>query len=233
MPVADIVVPVFNEEGILEEFYSRISKLGLDIKLIFIDNASVDSSLSILESFKDVTIIRHQSNEGYGSSLIDGMRHGCSENIIIIDADCEYPPEAIPDILKTLQKHDLVYASRLLFRKSARESNMPRLKILGNAIISGLFNLLFRQHTTDLYTGCKGFKRKCLENVTFSRKGFEHVLEFACILSSRGYKIFDIPIPFSPRNSGTSKMSHLSETLKFLYFLVLLRITLPRNIKLD
>ncbi len=96
MPIADIVVPVFNEEDILEEFDSRISKLGLDLNLIFIDNASVDSSLSILESFKDVTIIRHQSNEGYGSSLIDGMQLGCSDNIIIIDADCEYRPEAVP-----------------------------------------------------------------------------------------------------------------------------------------
>ena len=87
-----------------------------------------------------------------------------------------------------------------------------------------------KQH---LYTGCKGFKRKCIEDVSFRRKGFEHVLEFACVLSARGYKIFDIPVTFNPRSTGTSKMSHLSETLKFLYFLVLLRIILPRNNKLD
>ena len=150
MPIADIVVPVFNEEDILEEFIVAYrSKLSLN--LIFIDNSSVDSSLSILESFKDVTIIRHQSNEGYGSSLIDGMQLGCSDNIIIIDADCEYPPKADADILKALQKHDLVYTSRLLFRKSARDSNMPYLKLLGNKIISGLFNVLFSQQTTPLH----------------------------------------------------------------------------------
>ena len=231
MPVADIIVPVFNEEGILEQFYSRVRNLGLDLNLIFIDNASVDSSLSILESFEDVIIIRHHSNEGYGSSLVDGMCQGSCENIIIIDADCEYPPEAIPDILEELQNSDIVYTSRLLNRKSAQDANMPYLKLLGNQAISGLFNVLFGQNTTDLYTGCKGFKRQCINGVSFNRMGFEHVLEFACTLSSRGYKIVDIPVVFEPRNTGTSKMSHLSETLKFLYVLALMRITLSRDRK--
>lgn len=231
MPVADIIVPVFNEEDILEQFYSRLGKLGLDLNLIFIDNGSIDSSLSILESFQDVTIIRHHSNEGYGSSLADGMRHGSCENIIIIDADCEYPPEAIPDILEELRKSDIVYASRLLDRKSAQDANMPYIKLLGNRVISGLFNVLFGQNTTDLYTGCKGFKRQCVKGVSFSRMGFEHVLEFACILSSRGYKIVDIPISYEPRNTGMSKMSHLSETLKFLYVLACMRIALSCNSK--
>lgn len=229
MPVADIIVPVFNEECILAEFYTRVCELGLELNLIFVDNASVDSSLSILESFEHVTIIRHASNEGYGSSLIDGMLQGSSEIIIVIDADCEYPPEAIPDILAALQKHDIVYTSRLLSKGPMANSNMPYLKRQGNKIISRLFNLLFNQRTTDLYTGCKGFKRECIEGVTFKRKGFEHVLEFACISSSRGYRIFDIPIKFMPRATGTSKMSHLSETLKFLYFLAFYRITLPRR----
>ena len=224
MPIADVVVPVYNEENILEEFYRRVCALEIDLNVIFIDNASVDSSMSILESFKNVTIIRHQSNEGYGSSLIEGMQYGRSENIIIIDADCEYPPEAIPDILAALQEHDLVYTSRLLFRKSARDANMPYLKMLGNKFISGLFNILFEQNTTDLYTGCKGFKRHCIDDVSFIRKGFDHVLEFACVLSSRGYKIVDIPILFEPRNTGSSKMSHLSETLKFLYFVAYFKI---------
>ncbi|MDC0362950.1 glycosyltransferase family 2 protein [Halioglobus sp.] len=233
MPVADIIVPVFNEEDILEQFYSRVSNLGLDLNLIFIDNASVDSSLSILESFQDVTIIRHQSNEGYGSSLVDGMCHGRCENIIIIDADCEYPPEAIPHILEELRSSDIVYTSRLLHRKSAEDANMPYLKLLGNRIISGLFNILFDQNTTDLYTGCKGFKRDCIKGVSFSRMGFEHVLEFACTLSSRGYSIVDIPVVFEPRNTGTSKMSHLSETLKFLYVLALMKLTLSREKKTE
>jgi glycosyltransferase involved in cell wall biosynthesis len=226
---ADVIVPVFNEEDILEDFYRRICALNLDLNLIFIDNASSDNSLKIIESFPDVVVIRHQSNEGYGSSLIDGMKLCRNSNIIIIDADCEYPPEEIPNILSALDDHDLVYTSRLFQRSSAIDANMPYLKLLGNKIISGLFNRLFHQKTTDLYTGCKGFKRHCIEGLHFKRKGFEHVLEFACLLSRSGYHIFDIPIDFTPRGTGRSKMSHLSETTKFLFLLLYFRTTAGRT----
>ena len=221
MPLADVIVPVFNEEEILADFYQRICALNLNLNLIFIDNASTDNSVQIIESFADVTIVKHASNEGYGGSLIDGMAYGNSDNIIIIDADCEYPPEAIPTILSALEQHELVYTSRLLQRRSAADANMPRLKMLGNKIITTLFNRLFNQHTTDLYTGCKGFKRHCIKGVSFQHKGFEHVLEFACKLSQRGYQIVDIPVNFAPRSTGSSKMSHLSETSKFLFLLLL------------
>lgn len=225
MQEADVIVPVFNEEDILEDFYRRICNLNLNLHLIFVDNASSDQSLKIIESFSDVTIIKHNVNEGYGSSLIDGMKCGRNNKVIIIDADCEYPPEAIPDILCALDKHDLVYTSRLLRRRSAVAANMPMLKVMGNKIISGLFNRLFGQRTTDLYTGCKGFRRDCIEGLDFRRRGFEHVLEFACLLSRRGYKIVDIPIEFAPRSTGKSKMSHLSETTKFLLLLLYFRVT--------
>lgn len=216
----DVIVPVFNEEDILGEFFRRIQALNLNLNLIFIDNASTDRSLDILESFEDVTIIKHDTNEGYGGSLIDGMSCCRNENIIIIDADCEYPPEAIPDILRTLEAEDVVYASRFRARRSASEANMPYLKMFGNRIISMLFNVLFGQRTTDLYTGCKGFKRHCIEGLAFRRRGFEHVLEFACMVSRRGYRIAEVPVVFEPRSTGSSKMSHVSETLKFLGLLV-------------
>jgi len=226
MPVADVIVPVYNEEDILEGFYRRVQALGLDLNLIFIDNASTDRSLQILQSFPDVAIIRHATNEGYGSSLVDGIRHGSHENIIVIDADCEYPPEIIPAILAGLDRHEVVYTSRLLGITSPAAANMPYLKFLGNRIISTLYNLLFGQNVTDLYTGCKGFKRHCVDGMDFHRMGFEHVLELSCKLSRRGHRIHDIPISFEPRHTGASKMNHVTETSKFLYLLLRYRLGL-------
>jgi dolichol-phosphate mannosyltransferase len=224
MFVADVIVPVYNEEDILEDFYRRVMALDLDLRLIFIDNASTDRSLQILQSFPGVDVIRHDRNEGYGSSLVDGILHGENDNIIIIDADCEYPPEVIPAILTALEDHDVVYTSRFVGRVSSGETNMPYLKYLGNKIISSLYNGLFRQNVTDLYTGCKGFKRRCIEGIDFERRGFEHVLELSCRLSQRGYRILDVPIVFEPRHTGSSKMNHVSETAKFLYLLLRYRL---------
>lgn len=220
MPQADVIIPVYNEEDILMEFYQRVKALDLDLNLIFVDNASTDSSVQIIQSFPDVTLVRHSNNEGYGASLIDGMHSGTCENIVIIDADCEYPPEVLPSLLQALEKNDVVYTSRMLSRQSAAEAKMPYLKMLGNKLISGSFNALFGQKTTDLYTGCKAYRRHCIEGVNFKYRGFEHVLELACVLSGRGYQITDVPISYDQRRTGSSKMSHVSETAKFLFLLL-------------
>ncbi len=224
----DVIVPVFNEAEILKDFYQRISALRLPLNLIFIDNASSDDTVSIIKGFTDATLIQHDRNEGYGGSLIDGINSSSNNTIIIIDADCEYPPEAIPDILHALETSDVVYTSRLMTKHSP---NMPWLKSLGNKIISGLYNVLFGQSTTDLYTGCKGFKRHCVEGVSFRRQGFEHVLELACRLSRRGYKIVDVPVKFEPRSTGSSKMAHVPETLKFLLLILFYAATMRSEIR--
>lgn len=223
--VVDIIVPVFNEEQGLQEFFQRTAALPLKIHLIFIDNASSDNSLAMLKTYDGATVIEHQYNEGYGASLRDGIRAASSDKIVIIDADCEYPPESIPDMVRELDEHEVVYASRFLEKQQSR---MPFLKIFGNKVISRLFNLLFDQQVTDLYTGSKAFRRVVVADLTMDRDGFEHVLEVAARLAKKGVAIHEIPVRFRARQTGNSKMSHLAETLKYLYFLVLYFITISK-----
>lgn len=210
----DIIVPVYNEEEILVHFHERMMALGMDLNLVYIDNASTDRSVEIISGFSDVTLIRHQKNEGYGGSLLDGIAHTENERVVIIDADCEYPPEAIPQLVNELEKSEVVYTSRFL---EGRNAFMPFTKRIGNQIISALFNMLFRQDVTDLYTGCKAFNRTALDGVSLQRKGFEHVLEFGVKLAKKNIKIHEIGVDFTPRHTGEAKMQHLSETLKYLY----------------
>ncbi len=210
----DIIVPVLNEEEILQEFHTRIRRLNFPVNLVFVDNASTDKSVDIISSFPDTTLIRHQSNEGYGASLIDGIKASNNSKIVIIDADCEYPPEAIPALVKELDNADVVYTSRFLDNSN---TSMPFLKRKGNQIISSLFNLLFKQNVTDLYTGCKAINRSALQGIKLERKGFEHVLELGVKLARNNIKITEIPVVFSPRHTGQAKMKHVSETLKYLY----------------
>jgi len=213
----DILVPVRNESAGLARFYERISQVPGEFRLVFIDNASTDNSVDIINGFPNSCMIRHERDEGYGGSIIDGIAQTTAPYIVIIDADCEYPPECVPDLVDSLEDHDIVYASRFLNKDSAAEARMPFLKMFGNRCISSLFNVLFGQHTTDLYTGCKALRRTCLEGVDLQCKGFEHVLELAARLAHRGYKIKEIPVMFEPRETGRSKMRHVSETVKFVW----------------
>lgn len=217
MGAIDIIVPVYNEEEGLETFYKRIKSVPVAANLIFIDNASTDRTVDILKSFDDVSIILHDKNEGYGSSINDGIKSSKADIILVIDADCEYPPEAIPDILRKLESEEVVYTSRFL---DGKNDDMPLIKRKGNQLISFLFNMLFRQKVTDLYTGCKAFRRYTLDGFAMERSGFESVLEMAVHFANSGYTISEVPVKFESRQTGTSQMKHVSEVFKFLYLLM-------------
>ncbi len=221
----DVVIPVYNEEKGLPEFITRLTQLDLNIHPVFVDNASTDGSLQIMRQVPGATVITHARNEGYGASLRDGIRATTTEKILIIDADCEYPPEALPALAAELDQHSVVYASRFL--DPVRQTPMPFLKKAGNVIISGLYNFLFNQQTTDLYTGSKGFQRAAIYSLPMQRNGFEHVLEIATRLARRGYTIKEIHVPFRPRQTGQAKMKHIPETIKYLYLLLYYFITIP------
>lgn len=218
----DVIVPVYNEEEILPEFHRRLRSLGLPLNIVYVDNFSRDNSVAIISSFGDATLIRHDRNEGYGASIVDGIAASRNEKIIIIDADCEYPPEAIPELIKRLDTADIVYTSRF---QDGRNDFMPRTKRLGNQLITGLFNFLYRQRLTDLYTGCKGLRRSALKDLTLSCKGFEHVLELGVKLAVKKVRTDEIPVRFAPRHTGVAKMQHLSETAKYFYLIFLYYFT--------
>jgi glycosyltransferase involved in cell wall biosynthesis len=223
-PTFDLVVPVFNEEDGLPDFFRRLEELQLNYQLnyqlILVDNASTDGSLTLLKNHPTALVIEHEKNEGYGGSMTDGINAGQNEWVITIDADCEYPPECIPAVLDALSQHSVVYASRFLDPQLMRASGMPLIKRLGNRLFSWSYNRRFTQRTTDLYTGCKGIRRSALEGIVFEQKGFEYVLELAAKLAAKGHLIYDIPVQFEARSSGASKMHYLSESTKYFWLLM-------------
>ena len=207
----DIVVPVYNEQASIDEFYERVARLGLAHRLLFVDNASTDGTVAAIERHPDVRLVRHRSNEGYGASIRDGIAASESEYVVVIDADLEYPPEMIPVILEALEAHPVVFGSRFL---GARPPAMSLLRRLGNRWASGLFNVLFGQRTTDLYTGMKGLRRSRLPLSDLHCAGFEHCVELAALVTRAGHRIHEIPVDYHPRRKGRSKMRHVPEGLK-------------------
>lgn len=224
-------MPVLNERENLPVFCQRIALLACadELRLIFVDNGSSDGSLDFLRTIKNAMIIEHTHNEGYGASLRDGINAAQGDFIVIIDADCEYAPEIIPRLIAELrQGKPVVYASRFLQGDCANVDAMPRFKVLGNRIISQLFNFLFHQRVTDLYTGCKALRRECVRGMHMKRNGFEQVLEIAVLLTQQGCRIDEVPVVFAPRSSGVSKMSHIVETAKYLFWLLFYRLKFIR-----
>jgi glycosyltransferase involved in cell wall biosynthesis len=220
-PDLDVVVPVLNEVEMLPRFLERVAALNLPLRLICVDNGSSDGTLELLRARPEITLIEHGRNLGYGRSLADGLQASRASRVVIIDADCEYPPEAIPELLAGLERAPVVYASRFL---GGRTLDMSPLRQAGNRLLTAIFNLLYGQRLTDLYTGMKALRREAFLGLPFCYGGFEHVVELAAGLARRGLTLAEAPVTYTPRQTGRSKMRHLPEVLKALWVLFKLRV---------
>jgi glycosyltransferase involved in cell wall biosynthesis len=213
----DIVVPVLNEEAYVDELFARVERLGLADGLIFVDNASTDGTVERIRRHPHVRLVQHARNEGYGASIRHGIAAGHGEVVIIIDGDLEYPPESIPAVLDAIAEHPVVYCSRFL---GSQPPAMSRFRSLGNRAMSALYNLLYDQRVTDLYTGMKGFRRDAFPLQGLTRDGFDHAAEIAALFASSGQRIHEIAVEYRPRQRGVSKMRHIPEAVKLCLLIV-------------
>jgi dolichol-phosphate mannosyltransferase len=121
--LVSIICPVYNEEQCLPIFYDRASQVaaGLkdryDFEMIFVNNRSEDRTLEILLGLRKkdprVQILTMSRNFGYQASVQAGLTHASGDAMVVIDVDCEDPPELIPTFIEKWEEgFDVVYGSR-------------------------------------------------------------------------------------------------------------------------
>lgn len=116
-----VVLPVFNESETLPELHRRLSvvmeALAEPYEIIFVDDGSRDASGELLHALQasdpHVRVLRLSRNFGHQSAISAGIDHARGDAVIVMDADLQDPPEALPDLLAPWrQGHDVVYAVR-------------------------------------------------------------------------------------------------------------------------
>ena len=116
------VVPCYNEEEVLHEFYQRVSivadsHLDYEFEYVFVNDGSVDSTPIILNEFADndpkVKVLHLARNQGHQAAITAGMDFSSGDLMVIIDADLQDPPELIDRILEKISEgYDLVHMQR-------------------------------------------------------------------------------------------------------------------------
>ena len=121
MPKYSIVVPVYNEELIINESYKRLKevmdKTGDDYEFIFVNDGSTDSTLekllAIHKTDKCVKLLDFSRNFGHQVAISAGLDYAMGDAVIVIDADLQDPPEVIPELIKKWKEgHDVVHGKR-------------------------------------------------------------------------------------------------------------------------
>ena len=106
-----VVIPAYNEEKGIEEVIDRVKKTLPKAEIIVVDDGSKDKTYEKAKR-TGVKVIHHSFNMGKACALKTGYKHANCEVIANIDADCTYPPEKIPKMVKKLNEFDLVVGSR-------------------------------------------------------------------------------------------------------------------------
>jgi polyisoprenyl-phosphate glycosyltransferase len=123
-PLLTILCPVYNEEAVVPLFLARIAPVmtrlseRYTVHLLFLDNASTDGTAQRLQAVKAAWpatyVITMSRNVGYQASIDCGLRHAQGDLFVIIDVDCEDPPEMILDFVARCEEgYDIVYGERI------------------------------------------------------------------------------------------------------------------------
>ena len=210
-----IIVPVYNEEKTIEEVLDRVEKEripGVEKEIIVVDDGSTDSTREKLKRIKakDITVILKEQNGGKGSAVRVGIEKATGDYIIIQDADLEYHPKYIKDLVRPIleKKAKVVYGTRLNRMPHLKKEESHHLFILhyfGNRFLSLITSILYLQWITDMETCYKLFPREALSGIKLDARGFELEPEITAKLSKRGYKIHEVPITVIPRGYEEGK----------------------------
>lgn len=120
--ICSVVIPVYNEEAVIEETYKRVKKVmdetGETYELLFVNDGSRDQSAAIIKGLAGrdnaVRLIDFSRNFGHQAAVTAGLDAAVGDAIVIIDADLQDPPEVIPQMLaKWREGYDVVYGKRL------------------------------------------------------------------------------------------------------------------------
>ncbi len=214
-----VVIPTYNEAGNISSMVESLFDLGLkELNILIVDDRSGDGTDLIadrLASGSDgrVAVIHRAGQRGLGISYLDGFRRALAEGadiIVQMDADFSHSPKDVPRLIKAIEeKADAAIGSR--YTKGGRTADdwgkgRAALSWSANAYARTILGVKVR----DITAGFKAWKRSALLALNIDRvrsNGYVFQVEMAYLSELLGLKVVEVPISFSERKIGESKMS--------------------------
>jgi glycosyltransferase involved in cell wall biosynthesis len=216
-----VVIPCLNEaeniERCVELAYAVLDEHELPGEVIVVDNGSDDGSGALARA-AGATVI-YEPRRGYGSAYLAGFNAARGDYIVMIDADLTYDFHDIPRFVEELDDGaELVMGNRM---EGIQPGAMPWLnRYIGNPVLSGFLNVLFRTHIRDVHCGMRAFRRDVLPQLDLHSTGMEFASEMVIRASKERLDIREFPIELHQRG-GSSKLSPFRDGWRHLRLILI------------
>ena len=223
-----VIIPVYNEDATLEGVVREVLELPHLLELIIVDDCSSDRTATVAQKLAtehvQVRYARHNENAGKTAAVKTGLSLTRGAIVVIQDADWEYHPSEIPELIQPILEGyaDVVYGSRFLVRKATRVLYFYH--YLANKALTFCSNLLTNLNLTDVETGYKAFRGEIVRNMIIDSSGFGFEIEVTAKIAKLGCAVYEVPISYYGRTYAEGKKIGLVDAL--LAFWLVLRFNL-------
>ncbi|MEJ2184485.1 MAG: polyprenol monophosphomannose synthase [Gemmatimonadota bacterium] len=211
-----VIVPTYNERHNVERIVPQILAQDPRIDVLIVDDASPDGTGDAAEGLASqhdrVHVLHRPGKLGLGTAYLDGFRWGLQQDYAFffeMDADFSHDPAHLPLFLQAITEYDVVLGSRYLGGR-INVVNWPISRLFLSYSANAYARWVTRVPVTDATGGFKCFRRKVLETLDLDRiesEGYSFQIEMSLRAWRAGFRIGEIPIVFTDRSEGESKMS--------------------------
>ena len=223
-----VVIPAYNEEGTVREtLASIVGTLGaeqIEHEVIVVDDSSTDSTAAVVErvaaEHPQVRCLPSPYRNGFGFAVRAGLEAFEGDAVAIVMADGSDSPRDLVAYQRLLEEgYECAFGSR--FMPGSEVIDYPRSKLIMNRIVNWGIRVLFRHGYNDTTNAFKAYRREVIDNIKpLLSHHFNLTVELPLKAVVRGYSYGTVPISWTNRTSGTSKLK-LNEMGSRYLFIVL------------
>jgi dolichol-phosphate mannosyltransferase len=210
-----IIVPTYNERENLPRVAQRLLSLPVTVDMLVVDGNSPDGTGKVADELAAknprIHVLHEAKKGGLGRAYISGFRWALEKNyefIFEMDCDVSHNPDDIPAFLEAAKDADLVLGSRYV--GGIRVINWPLRRLMLSRCAGKYVALVTGMPFTDPTGGYKCFRRGALQSLNLDKiqcYGYGFQIELTNKLWRQGFKVVEVPIIFTDRTSGESKMA--------------------------
>jgi len=210
-----LIIPTYNEIDNIERMLTTITGLYPELNILIIEDGSPDGTAEVVKRFMEanskVNIIERTGKLGLGTAYIAGFKWALERDFqFVFEMDCDFShdPKDVPRLLEAAQTNDLVIGSRYI--DGIRIINWPIHRLLLSYFAGVYTRIITGLNVLDATGGFKCFTRSALESLDLDRvfsNGYSFQVELNFKIWAKGLKIKEVPIIFTERRDGESKMS--------------------------